>query len=143
MFAPGSHSIHVFLFVLNLMNNLLPGKSTLFKILDECSASVRKSIEGLDNYIMEGCRGFSCLESILDQLGICDEEFSRCKEGLQKGKRYLKSEFKVLHFCLISILLSKEEPIPKEHRTSYFNGVMSLFRQKNVLFNIYIPSAFP
>ena len=77
------------------MSYLFQGKSTLFKILDQCSASVRKSIEGLDNYVMEGCRGFSSLESILDKLGLSDDEFGKYKEELQKGKRYLKSEYKV------------------------------------------------
>ena len=40
----------------------------MFKVLDECSALVRKSIEGLDNFVMEGSRAFGELEVVLDQL---------------------------------------------------------------------------
>ena len=66
----------------------------MHKILEECSALVRKSIEGLDNFIMEGCRGFTDLEAVLDLIDI-QEEFRLLKEGLVEGKRYLKSELKV------------------------------------------------
>ncbi|CAC5424878.1 unnamed protein product [Mytilus coruscus] len=49
-------------------DNISPlGKSTLYKILSECAASVRKSVEGLDNYIhlarqtnvIQHCLGFA------------------------------------------------------------------------------------
>ena len=58
---------------------------------------VRKSFEGLDNYVKEGCRGFTHLESLLEKLhvDINVDEYNKYKEGLQKGKRYLKYEFKV------------------------------------------------
>lgn len=54
------------------------GRSTLYKILDECPAVVRKSVEGLDNFVMEGSRGFSELEKIINKLEI----------SLVKSRRY-------------------------------------------------------
>lgn len=66
----------------------------MYKILDNCSALVRKCIEGLDNFVMEGCRAFDELNMVLDQMhGDGDMKFWR--EGLQNSKRYLKSGLKV------------------------------------------------
>ena len=58
----------------------------MFKILDECTAMVRKSFEGLDNYVKEGCRGFTHLESLLEKLhvDINVDEYNKYKEGLQQ-----------------------------------------------------------
>ncbi|CAC5383981.1 unnamed protein product [Mytilus coruscus] len=70
-------------------DNISPlGKSTLYKILSECAASVRKSVEGLDNYVMEGSRAFQTLEEI-----FMDE--NNLKTKLLEAKRYLKADFKV------------------------------------------------
>ena len=66
------------------------GKSTLYKILDNCPASVRKSIEGLDNYVMEGSRAFQTLEEILTIFKEDD-----LKRKLTEAKLYLKTDFKV------------------------------------------------
>ncbi|CAC5404688.1 unnamed protein product [Mytilus coruscus] len=69
-------------------DNISPlGKSTLYKILSECAASVRKSVEGLDNYVMEGSRAFQTLEEI-----FMDE--NNLKTKLLEAKRYLKADFK-------------------------------------------------
>ena len=68
----------------------------MFKVFDECSAMVRKSIEGLDNFVMEGSRGFGELEAILNPLANRDKEVRLLKERLQEGKRYLKPEYKDL-----------------------------------------------
>lgn len=70
-------------------DNISPlGKSTLYKILSECAASVRKSVEGLDNYVMEGSRAFQTLEEI-----FMDE--NNLKTKLLEAKRYLKADFKI------------------------------------------------
>ncbi|KAK3083376.1 hypothetical protein FSP39_021062, partial [Pinctada imbricata] len=66
------------------------GKSTLYRILTECAASVRKSVEGLDNYVMEGSRAFQTLEEIFSE----DKDM---KTKLLEAKRYLKAEFKVCY----------------------------------------------
>ncbi|XP_076084450.1 uncharacterized protein LOC143055196 [Mytilus galloprovincialis] len=71
------------------------GSSTLYKILDECSAVVRKSVEGLDNFIMEGCKGFDELDKVIKRLELPTEEVKCLLLGLQKAKTYLKSGLKV------------------------------------------------
>ena len=52
--------------------------STMLRILTECSASVRKSLQGLDYFAAEGAQAFDDLASIVEA-----------------GKLYLKSDFKV------------------------------------------------
>ena len=70
------------------------GNSTLFKILNDCAASVRKSMEGLDYYIAEGGRAFQELEEILGD--ISDQETTELKQDLLGTKHYLKTDYKVL-----------------------------------------------
>ena len=45
------------------------GRSTLHKILDVCSASVRNSLQGLDYFTAQGTQAFDDLESVVDKLG--------------------------------------------------------------------------
>lgn len=71
------------------------GRSTLYKIFDECQAVVRESVEELDNFVMEGSRGFSELEKIINKLEISSEESKILSMSLQNAKTYLKSELKV------------------------------------------------
>ena len=75
------------------------GKSTLFKILSEsCSASIRRCMQGLDNYLADGARSFDELIDVVDKLlevGL-DRNTALClKESLKDGKQYLKGDFKV------------------------------------------------
>lgn len=87
------------------------GKSTMYKILTECAASVRQSVEGLDNFIMEGARAFQILEELLESCGL--KEMSG---RLVEGKRYLKTDFKVhlataadvMDHCITYALSSEE-----------------------------------
>ena len=41
-------------------------KRTMVRVLSECSASVRKSLQGLDNYAAEGARAFDDLAGIVE-----------------------------------------------------------------------------
>ena len=70
------------------------------KILSEsCSASVRRCMQGLDNYLAEGARAFDELSSIVDKLseiGLEKDVADRLKESLKSGKQYLKGDYKVL-----------------------------------------------
>ncbi|CAG2256336.1 unnamed protein product [Mytilus edulis] len=68
------------------------GTSTLYKLLDECAASVRKSMEGLDNYITEGGRAFVELEKLVVLL---PEDTQALKARLQEAKQYLKTDMKI------------------------------------------------
>ncbi|XP_076106707.1 uncharacterized protein LOC143075235 [Mytilus galloprovincialis] len=71
------------------------GRSTMYKILNDCAASVRKCVEGLDYYIAEGGKAFQDLETIIEKLCIFSEKKKELKSKLLNGKRYIKSDFKV------------------------------------------------
>lgn len=73
-------------------------RSTLLRILSVCSASVRKSLQGLDYISSAGTQAFDDLSVVVNQLG--DEFMGMAwakdqKDLLKSGKRYLKSDFKV------------------------------------------------
>ena len=74
-------------------------RSTMLRILTECSASVRKSLEGLDYFAEEGARAFDDLASIVEDISSLRadgrEWARRIKDSLKAGKLYRKSDFKV------------------------------------------------
>ena len=80
-------------------NFKLFSRSTMLRILTECSASVRKSLEGLDYFAAEGARAFDDLASIVEDISSLRadgrEWARRIKGSLKAGKLYLKSDFKV------------------------------------------------
>lgn len=45
------------------------GTSTLFKILQNCTASTRKSPAGLDNFFCDGSNAFDSLRKLCDEIG--------------------------------------------------------------------------
>ena len=71
----------------------------MLRILTECSASVRKSLQGLDYFAAEGARAFDDLASIVEDISSLradDGEWaSSIQDSLKVGKLYLKSDFKV------------------------------------------------
>ena len=73
------------------------GGSTLRKILDVCSASVRNSLQGLIYFKAQGTQAFDDLESVVDKLGEdCGMGLAwvkERKEQLKEGKRYVKSDY--------------------------------------------------
>lgn len=75
------------------------GRSTLFKILAEsCGASIRRCMQGLDNYLADGARSFDELTNVVDKLsevGLDENTAVRLKESLKDGKQYLKGDYKV------------------------------------------------
>lgn len=74
------------------------GSSTMLRILSCCSATVRKSLQGLDYIAAEGAKGFDDLHRILDRLGECGlgrEAVSQYQKSLKEAKQYLKSDYKV------------------------------------------------
>ena len=78
------------------------GRSTLHRILNACSASVRNSLQGLDYFTAQGAKAFDDLESVVDKLGDeCGMGLSWAKEKkeqLKVTKRYLKGDYKVIEF---------------------------------------------
>ena len=80
-------------------NNFKPFSiSTMYRILTSCSASVRKSLQGLDYISAEGGTAFDDLSVITDQLvdcGLDPGKGTTFQKALKEGKQYLKTDFKV------------------------------------------------
>lgn len=73
-------------------------RRSLLRILDVCSASVRKSLRGLDYFTASGSKAFDELENVADRLGELGMGMSWAKQQKQQlklAKRYLKSDYKV------------------------------------------------
>ena len=74
-------------------------QSSLLRILDVCSASLRKSLHGLDYVSSEGAKAFDDIAEVVDKLGDNYQGgMSWSKELIRKlklMKRYLKGDFKV------------------------------------------------
>ena len=74
-------------------------RSTLLRILSECSASVRKSLQGLDYFAAEGARAFDDLASVVEDISLLKSDggewSAKIKDKLKAGKLYLKSDYKV------------------------------------------------
>ena len=70
---------------------------TMFRILSECSASVRKSLQGLDYIAAEGTKAFDNLSDLVKQTCNYGDSDTVLQENLKAGKLYLKSDFKVIN----------------------------------------------
>jgi hypothetical protein len=83
-----------------LETNFSPlSRSTLLRILEVCKASVRKSLQGLDYITASGATAFDDLLEAVEKLGDLGMGMSWAKEikkQLALGKRYLKSDYKVI-----------------------------------------------
>jgi len=74
-------------------------RSSLCRVLKVCSASMRKSLQGLDYFSTDGSKAFDDMEEIVKKLG---DEFGKGHTwsktqitNLKMAKRYLKSDYKV------------------------------------------------
>ena len=68
--------------------------STMLRILSSCTATVRKSLQGLDYFAAEGAKAFDELTALVEKLG--DRHWVlKCQELLKEGKQYLKTDYKV------------------------------------------------
>lgn len=70
------------------------GKSTLFEILDECKASTRKAVQGLNYFVANGSEAFDSLYEVVRTLHLDVGENRRLIEKLKQGKQYLKTDYK-------------------------------------------------
>lgn len=81
-------------------------RSTMLRILSECSASVRKSLQGLDYFAAEGARAFDDLGSIVQEIAFLRSDgadwATMMQDSLKAGKLYLKGDYKVCS-CYIRI----------------------------------------
>ena len=98
---------------------------TLFRILDVCSASMPKSLHGLDYFTSEGVQGFEFLEKIADTLrnkqAVTSSWERDTKQQLSNAKRYLKADCKLhvskdercVDHCAVHTLSSPTDPLFK------------------------------
>lgn len=74
-------------------------RSTLWRVLNVCSASTRKSLQGLDYFSAVGAEAFDELLKVIDKLGEeCGKGLTWAKDISQRfkvAKRYLKCDYKV------------------------------------------------
>ena len=72
----------------------------MYRILSQCGARVRKSLEGLDYFVAEGGRAFITLQDILQMLllyeAILLDSFEDFQALLLQSKQYLRTDYKVL-----------------------------------------------
>lgn len=74
------------------------GRSTLYNILNACSASKRTSLRGLDNISTDGAAAYDDIIKLVDKLGergIPIPAVKIMKTTLINSKRYLKTEYKI------------------------------------------------
>lgn len=74
----------------------LASTRTLFRILEVCRASTRKSLQGLDNYTADGSEAFENLDEIISKLydgGMPDSKADRLRSMALSCKQYLKQDY--------------------------------------------------
>lgn len=81
-------------------SNMRPlSPSTISRILSVCTATVRKSLQGLDYIAADGAKAFDNLAAITVKLAenqVRDREWvDYCQEALKAGKQYIKVDYKV------------------------------------------------
>lgn len=72
--------------------------STISRLLSVCSATVRKSLQGLDYIAADGAKAFDDLAAIAVKLEnhASDKEWvGYCEKALKEGKQYIKADYKV------------------------------------------------
>lgn len=68
---------------------------TMLRVLSECSASVRKSLQGLDYIAAEGTKAFDDLSELINQTATTGDLGASLQENLKAAKLYLKGDYKV------------------------------------------------
>nr|XP_034313671.1 uncharacterized protein LOC117684677 isoform X2 [Crassostrea gigas] len=88
-------------------NNISPlGDSTMYRILSECGAQIRTSLEGIDYFIAEGGRAFrtilDALEELLKFQVLNQQEKKDFSAFFLQCKQYLRADFKIdrKHICV-------------------------------------------
>ena len=84
---------------------------TMLRVLAECKASVRKSLQGLDYFAADGARAFEDLDNIVRQLGdlgLGNEWQVQHVELLKAAKSYIKGDFKVTLFVTVTLALRRD-----------------------------------
>ena len=70
-------------------------------MLSVCSATVRKSLQGLDYIAADGAKAFDDLATVVVNLGKHGRDgewVDYCERALKAGKQYIKTDYKVNGF---------------------------------------------
>lgn len=65
----------------------------MLRVLTECSATVRKSLQGLDYYAAEGAQAFDNLTKIVHHFGGLISDLAWESTTIDSLKLYLKGDF--------------------------------------------------
>ena len=83
-------------------------EKTMLRILSECAASVRKSLQGLDYFAADGSKAFEDLAEVVKGIPavVLEQDWKHeVQESLKAAKLYLKGDYKVIYslktFCSI------------------------------------------
>ena len=68
---------------------------TMLRILSECTASVRTSLQGSDYIAAEGAKSFDDLSLLINQTGNTVDSGTSLQEKIKAAKLYLKGDYKV------------------------------------------------
>ncbi|KAL9974162.1 hypothetical protein ACROYT_G011171 [Oculina patagonica] len=71
-----------------------PSERSLYRMIEVCSASMQKSLQGLDNTSAEGSEAFDQVSSMLEGFTDPGINIPATQKLLKDGKRYLKNDFK-------------------------------------------------
>ena len=72
----------------------------MLRILSSCTATVRKSLHGLECFAAEGAKAFDDVIAVVEKLR--DRHWVlRCQQALKEGKQYLKTDYKVSYNCFV------------------------------------------
>ena len=88
-------------------------RSTLLRVLSVCSASSRKSLQGLDYISSSGAQALDNLAEVAEKLGDAGKGMHWVKDvqnGLRAAKRYLKSDYRV-SFLIDHLDRTREKPL--------------------------------
>ena len=98
-------------------------RSTMVRILSSCTATVRKSLQGLDFIAADGGKAFDDLIAIMPKLRSDDRTWiSRWQNVLKESRQYIKADYKVF---LMAMLRFKRIYSPKCHSPSQHSPLYS------------------
>ena len=68
---------------------------SLNRVLDDCKASQRKALSGIDDYTADGYEGFHTIEIILEKLSLANDIKQVFKSSLKNALMYLKGNYRL------------------------------------------------
>jgi len=111
--------------------------STMLRILSSCSASVRKSLQGLDYLTADGTKAIDDLIAMAEKLGDYGQDqhwVQQCRQSLKRGKQYLKADYKVIVNFLLLMNYFPVRTHTKYIMDAYINVIHSFIHLFSYLF---------